>query len=284
MGVTFEDSADDLQSEQSVPKSRVNGIDLYYEVQGTGDPLLLIAGFSCDHTIWSLVVPALAARYRVILLDNRGIGQSSGAETVTSIRQMAEDAAGLLDAIGLKPVHVAGHSMGGLIAQELALAHPELVQSLLLLSTFAQIDERGKAITASWAELPRRVDPITMTRLLLPWMYTRAFYAKPTAIERVIERILANPYPPSPEVISGQSRAIQTFQSSGGLGNLNCPTGVLVGSEDILTPVAHSEQLMQSIPNAELVVLEETGHGMLIESPKQLADAMLALLARQRGD
>jgi pimeloyl-ACP methyl ester carboxylesterase len=262
----------------------VNGIDLYYEVQGTGDPLLLIAGFSCDHTIWSLVMPALAARYRVIVLDSRGIGQSSGAETITSIRQMAEDAAGLLNEIGLRAVHVAGHSMGGLIAQELALAHPELVRSLLLLSTFAQVDERGKAITESWVELPRRVDALMMTRLLLPWMYTRAFYAKPTAVERVIEKILANPYPPSPEVISRQSRAIQTFQASGDLGNLNCPTGVLVGSEDILTPVAFSKQLAQSIPNAELVVLEGTGHGMLIESPKQLADAMLAFLACQPGE
>ena len=109
-------------------KIQANGIDVYYEVHGAGDPLLLIAGFACDHTIWSLAVPALAAKYRVVVFDNRGVGQSSGTDIVANIRQMAEDAAGLLDAIGLGPVHVAGHSMGGLIAQELALAHPEQVQ------------------------------------------------------------------------------------------------------------------------------------------------------------
>jgi pimeloyl-ACP methyl ester carboxylesterase len=173
----------------------VNGIDLYYEVQGSGDPLLLIAGFACDHTIWSLVLPDLAARYRVIVFDNRGIGQSSGSETVASIRQMAEDAAGLLCEIGIRPVHVAGHSMGGLIAQELAQAHPDLVQSLLLLSTCTQIDERGKAITEVWGELPRLVDAATMTRLLLPWLYTATFYAKPAAIERVIEKSWPTPFP-----------------------------------------------------------------------------------------
>jgi 3-oxoadipate enol-lactonase len=270
-----------------VPKTRVNGIDLYYEIQrsgiqGSGDPLLLIAGFACDHTIWALVLPALAARYRVITFDNRGIGQSSGSETVTSIRQMAEDSVALLDVIGLGPVHVAGHSMGGLIAQELALAHPQRVQSLSLLSTCARIDERGKAITDSWAELPRLVDAATMNRLLLPWMYTRAFYAKPGAIERVIDRILAYPFPPTAEVISRQCQALGKFQPSGELGDFNGPTGVFVGREDILTPVRLSEQLAKNIPNAELVILEETGHGMLIESPKQVADALLAFLGRHR--
>ncbi|HET6325876.1 MAG TPA: alpha/beta hydrolase [Planctomycetaceae bacterium] len=261
-------------------KTCVNGIDLYYETQGTGEALLLIAGFACDHTIWALMIPALAARYRVISFDNRGLGQSSGSENVTSIRQMADDAAGLLDALGIGSAHVTGHSMGGLIAQELAVTHPQRVQSLLLLSTCAQVDERGKAITDVWAELPRVVDAATMNRLLLPWMYTSAFYAKPGAIERLTERILAYPFPPSTEVIARQCRAIAAFQSSSELAQLACPTGVFVGREDILIPVALSEQLVRRIPNAELEVLEETGHGMLIESPKQVSDALLAFLAR----
>jgi 3-oxoadipate enol-lactonase len=266
-----------------VSKVRVNEIDLYYEVQGAGEPVLLIAGFACDHTIWSLVLPALASRYRVIVFDNRGIGQSSGPETVTSIRQMAEDAAGLLDALSLSSVHVVGHSMGGLIAQELALARAEQIKTLQLLSTFAQIDERGKAVTQLWGDLPRLVDAATMNRLLLPWIYTSAFYAKPGAIERLIERILANPFPPSAEVISRQCRAIAAFQLSGELSDLNCPTRVVAAREDILVPVPRSEQLARRIPNAEFVVLEETGHGMLIESPKQLADALRAFLDGQRG-
>ncbi len=261
-------------------KTRVNGIDLYYENQGTGEPLLLIAGFACDHTIWALMIAALAARYRVISFDNRGLGQSSGSDTVTSIRQMADDAAGLLDVLGIGSAHVAGHSMGGLIAQELAVSHPQRVQSLLLLSTCAEVDERGKAITQMWAELPGLVDAATMNRLLLPWMYTRAFYAKPGAIERLTERILAYPFPPSGEVIAGQCRAIAAFQSSVGLDRLNSPIGVFVGREDILIPPALSEQLVARLPNAELQILEETGHGMLIESPKRVTDALLAFLAR----
>src|SRR5262249_27460313 len=162
---------------------------------------LLIAGFACDHTIWSKVVSVLASRYRVVAFDNRGVGRTSSPDTATSIRQMAEDAAGLLDAIGVSPVHVAGHSMGGLIAQELVLAPREQVQSLILLSSCARLDARGKAIIESWGELPRLVDAATGLRLTLPWIYTNAFYARPGAIEQVIDQILANPFPPSAEGI-----------------------------------------------------------------------------------
>src|SRR5262245_26552811 len=150
-----------------MPTVRANGIDLFYQVRGHGDPLLLIAGFGCDHTIWSLVVPALAAHHRVIAFDNRGVGRSSGPDTVTGIPQMAEDAAGLLGALGLDRVHVAGHSMGGMIAQELALAHPERVRTLTLLSSCARQDARGRAIIESWGDLPRLVDVATATRLIL---------------------------------------------------------------------------------------------------------------------
>ncbi|MFT3879606.1 MAG: alpha/beta fold hydrolase [Gemmatales bacterium] len=127
-----------------MPIIQANSVDLYYESIGTGEPLLLIAGFACDHTIWAKVVPALARLYRVISIDNRGMGQSPASKTPASVRDMAEDAAGVLKALGLGPVHVAGHSMGGMIAQELALAHPELVRSLSLLASFAQTDARGK--------------------------------------------------------------------------------------------------------------------------------------------
>ena len=104
-------------------KVRTNGVELFYEESGAGEPLLLIAGFACDHTNWCKLVPLLASTSRLITFDNRGVGQSSSPETSYSIRQMAQDTIGLLDAIGLDSVHVAGHSMGGAIAQLAALEH-----------------------------------------------------------------------------------------------------------------------------------------------------------------
>ena len=266
-----------------MPTVQVHGNQLYYEVRVAGDPLLLIAGFACDHTIWSLVVPALATHFRVIAFDHRGVGQSKASEVPASIGQMADDAAPLLDALAVGPVHVAGHSMGGMIAQELALARPERVRSLLLLSSCTRLDARGKTIIESWGELPRQVDAATMTRLILPWMYTSAFFARPGAVEQLVDQILSYPFPPTDAAIQSQSTAISRFDSSKRLSELVCPTLVAVGSDDILIPVEFSRQLARSIRKAELVVLEKTGHGLLIESPDAVAAVMLDFLLKQRG-
>jgi 3-oxoadipate enol-lactonase len=263
-----------------MPTASLNGTEIYYEVHGSGEPLLLIAGFACDHTIWSLVIPKLAGRYRVIAFDNRGLGQSPGPDVRPSIRLMAEDAAGLIDVLGLGPVHIAGHSMGAMIAQELALPHPERVRSLLLLSTCSRTDARGKMIIESWGQLPSLIDTVALSHIILPWIHTRAFFETPGAVEQLINQFLSYPFPPSPQALHGQSLAISSFDVSSRLSKLACPTLVLTGQEDILFPVEFSEQLVRGIRGAQLTVLEGTGHGLLIESPDKVANAMLEFLSQ----
>jgi 3-oxoadipate enol-lactonase len=263
-----------------MPTASVNGTEIYYESHGSGEPLLLIAGFACDHTVWSLVIPALAAHYRVVAFDNLGLGQSPGPDVRADIRLMADDAAGLIDVLGLGPVHVAGHSMGGMVAQELALAHPELVRSLLLLSTCARSDARGKMIIESWGQLPGVIDAATFSRIIVPWIHTRAFFETPGAVEQLINQFLSYPFPPSPQALRGQSQAISSFDISNRLHELRCPTLVLTGQEDLLFPLEFSEQLVQGIRGARRAVLEGTGHGLLIESPEKVAKAMLDFLSR----
>jgi pimeloyl-ACP methyl ester carboxylesterase len=266
-----------------MPKVQVNGIDLYVQTHGEGEPLLLIAGFACDHTMWADVVGAFAGHYRMIAFDNRGVGRSASPEGPYTIRMMAGDAAALLDELGVGQVHVAGYSMGGQIAQELALARPDTVRSLILLSSCARCDERNKAVMQTWAELPGVVEPKLMARLLLPWLYSNAFFCKPGAVEQLLTSLLDNPYPPTPQGIYHQSRALGDFDTTSRLGEIRCPTLVLSGKEDALLPVPFSRQLAQGIPGAELIVLEKTGHGMLVESPEAVAQAMLGFLSRQRA-
>jgi pimeloyl-ACP methyl ester carboxylesterase len=262
-----------------MPTVRVNDIDLYYEAAGAGETLVLIAGFACDHTIWGLLLPALTPHYRVVTFDNRGVGRTDTPRGPYRIRQMADDTAGLLAALGPGPVHVAGHSMGGMIAQELALAHPARVRSLVLLATRAQGDARERAIIEMWGELPRLVTPATGVRLALPWLYTSAFFATPGAEQAAIDQVLANPHPPTPRGIYRQSRAITACDTADRLGDIGCPTLVMVGREDILLPVAHSEALAAGIPGAELVVLENAAHHCVVETPAAVAAALLAFLA-----
>jgi pimeloyl-ACP methyl ester carboxylesterase len=263
-----------------MPKVHANGIEIFYEETGIGEPLLLIAGFACDHTNWSKMIPLLASQYRVIAFDNRGVGQTSAPDAPYSIRQMAQDAASLLDAIGLTSVHVAGHSMGGQIAQELALAHPQRVRTLMLLASCAKLDERGKAVIGSWGELPRLVDPVTALRLSFPWIYTSHFYAIPGAIERVIEEVFENPFPPNLQGIYYQSRAITSCDTSPRLADIECPTLVVDGTENILGGLPFSEELVRGIRGAKLVVLDKCGHGLPTESPGETTAAMLGFLSR----
>jgi pimeloyl-ACP methyl ester carboxylesterase len=245
--------------------------------------VLLLAGYGCDHAIWMLAGQQLAQQFAVILLDNRGIGQSTGADGAISIHQMAADAAGLIQHLGLEAVHVAGHSMGGMIAQELALTRPELARSLVLVSTCTHQTGRGRAILRSWGELPDLVNVETATRLILPWIYSDAFYDSPDLLEGLIALILANPNPPAPELLRKQARAIVDFDSRSRVKSIRCPTLVLVGEQDILLTPRGSEELSRAIPGAEFRMVVGTGHGLLLEMPQEVARAITNFLSNPPG-
>jgi pimeloyl-ACP methyl ester carboxylesterase len=261
-----------------MPKVHVNGIDLFYDIKGTGEPLVLISGLLCDHSYWSLIMSSLTSQYQVIRLDNRGMGRSSAPDSPYTIRQMADDVATLLDHIGITRVHIGGHSMGGQIAQEFVLAYPQKAQSLLLLSSLAKGDGLFNSVIASWGDLPRHVDLKLYEQVVLPWIFTDAFYSIPGMIDQLIEFAIHYPFPPKSHSIYHQSRAILGCDTTNRLQNILCPTLVLVGKQDILTPVKFSQQLVQAIPHAELMILDHGGHGFLIESPDAVAGAMLKFL------
>jgi len=263
-----------------MPRVHVNGLDLFYDIQGIGEPLLLISGFLCNHAYWSLLMPSLVKQYQVIRFDNRGIGRTSAPDSPYTIKQMATDAAALLETLGIKKVHLTGHSMGGQIAQELALAHPQKVQSLILLSSLAKGDVLFNSIVATWGELPRTLDLKLYQQVVLPWIFTDQFYSIPGMIDMIVEMAVNYPFPLTPHGLYHQSRAIVDCDTTQRLKDIDCPTLVLVGKQDILTPVKFSEQLAQGIPQAELVILDCGGHGFLIESPEDVAASILKFLSR----
>jgi len=261
-----------------MPTVRANDVDVHYKIMGDGPPLLLIAGFACDLAIWAVVARKLADHFRVLCFDNRGTGRSSSPDAPYAIEDMASDTVALLEALGVARAHVAGHSMGGQIAQEIALRHPEKVCTLTLIASCTRPPPVNQAVIRSWGDLPRQVDPITAARLSLPWIYTNRFYAQAGMIENVIELLVANPSPLAAHAVLQQSRAICDFDPSARLGRIQCPTLAIAGQADILLPVACSEELVRGIPGALLEVIPDTGHGMLVESPRAVAAAMLKFL------
>ena len=118
-----------------MPKVKVNGIDIYYEEHGSGEPVVMIGGLGADTTLWSKQVPAFSERFRVVVFDNRGSGQSDKPDEPYSIPMFAADTVGLMQALGIERAHVVGASLGGLVAQELVLTHPEMVDRLVLVCT-----------------------------------------------------------------------------------------------------------------------------------------------------
>ena len=261
-----------------MPDARINGIDVHYEVVGEGEPLLLLAGFTCDHSVWLPVVGLLSPHRRVVLMDNRGSGRSASPDEPYTIRQMADDAAALLDHLGVSRADVAGHSMGGQIAQELALAYPERVRSLSLLSTWLKPSGVFAAVINSLGRLAGEVGPATFAAVSGPWVFTDDFF---DAIAGQAAATAEPPPIPQAHAVRRQSRAILDNDTTDRATTLRVPTLVLVGQDDILTPLKLSEAVARTIPTAELVILDRGGHANTVETPNEMAAALLKFLNRQ---
>jgi 3-oxoadipate enol-lactonase len=267
-----------------------NDIDLYFEEQGNGEPLLLLTGFATHLSIWRSLLPALTASFRVVTLDNRGMGRSSTTEGPTTTRQMAGDALAVLDALGIERAHVLGWSMGGMIAQELALACPERVGQLVLLASVARAHPTFERWLTAAAQGYQQVEagtlePAAFHLSMLPWLYTPAFMTRLDTVETVVQHALADRYPPSAAGVAAQAEACRLHTTGDILDRLpaiTAPTLVLVGAEDIVTPRSYAQQLADGITAARLQVLDRGGHGVALEEPQIVAEAALTFLAFPR--
>lgn len=259
------------------------GIDLYYEEQGDGPPLLLIFGFTGDGHGWAQQLPAFAPRFRTVTYDNRGVGRSSAPEGGYTIAEMADDTIGLLDALGIERAHIVGYSMGGQIAQEIAISAPDRVDRLVLASTWARGDTLFNSVIDVWGEIYRQgVDLETCAKFGFTWLLTGSFMDAPGALAQMLALATTHPFPPPSQGVWGQSRAVIGSDTRDRLDRILAPTLVLVGRQDILTPVTFSEELARGIPNATLHVLERGGHGAPFECTADFNQAIVAFLLAER--
>lgn len=267
-----------------MPKVRANGIDLFYEESGSGEPLLLIIGFGGDHQAWAFQVPAFAERYRVITFDNRGSGQSSVPDATYTTRMMADDAVGVLDALEIERAHVLGVSMGGMIAQEIALNHSRRVKSLQLHCTYARADQYMVALMEAWRSIRAKATPEEWMRTVALWLFAPDTYReRPEFVEAVVQTALANPHPFSDVGFLRQGDAVRTHDSLDRLPSLTCPTLISVATDDILVPPRFSRQIAAALPKAQFRTFPNLGHGYFWEDPTQFNAMCLDFLAHQSG-
>jgi 3-oxoadipate enol-lactonase len=272
--------------------AKVDSIELYYEEKGSGDPLLLIMGLAADSTAWMFQVPDFAKRYRTVTFDNRGVGRSSKPPGPYTIHLMADDAAALLDALDIRRAHVLGVSMGGMIAQELAIRHPERVRGLILACTFPEPDadvERqrefgmqqfGGTVTAS-GEMQidlTALDPLMFFQHLLPRVFNQSFID--TELPRLMQLFAgALQYGFSMEAILGQVAAVMGHRATDRLHQIKAPTLVITGDADLLISPGNSDVLARSIPGAKLVKVPGGSHGFNLETPEVFNRHVLDFLA-----
>jgi len=259
-----------------MPIARAGTVNIHYEVRGSGEPLLLIMGYRSSSRLWGRAFLDLLSRnFQVIAFDNRGTGASDKPNTVYTIAMMADDAIGVLDELKVSRAHVFGVSMGGMIAQELALRYPQRLDRLILGCTSCDGQQ------AATAPLPAYSQLLTLTHLpeeeliRRRWhlMLSRTFVnARPDFLDELTHQALAYPTPSYSAL--RQAMAIQWFDTRSRLGRITAPTLVVTGGADALIGLAHSYLLANRIPGSTLEIVPGVGHGFFWERPGHLVDLL----------
>lgn len=253
---------------------------IHYFVEGSGAPVLFIQGVGVVGEGWRPQLDALRERYQVCAYDNRGLGRSAPLTGKTSVEELARDARALLDALGWESAHVVGHSLGGVIAQQLALDCPERIRSLSLLCTFVRGRDGARASPrVAWIGVRTRVGTRAMRRrafleLLLPRAMREQFDLDALAEE--LRPRFGRDLAENPPVMMSQLRALGAHDVSARLGELgSIPTLVVSAEEDLIAPPAQGRALAAAIPEARYVELDGAAHGVPLHSPERI-DRLLA--------
>jgi 3-oxoadipate enol-lactonase len=266
---------------QAVPTAAVNGQTLYYEIHGEGEPLLCVMGLSADTLSWLLQLQAFSASHRTVIFDNRDVGQSSMADGPYEIADMARDALALADALELDSFHLLGVSMGGAIAQELALAAPDRIRTLTLAVTFASGGAWARKLSEVWAERVRKISRENHIDELLLLNFSEAFFENEQGVQYIRGMMLQHPHPQPPEAFIRQLEASGRHDARERLRSLQIPTHVIAGEYDVLVPIWKSRELADLIPGAQLTVLPGSPHGANVERAEEFNRSVLDFIAER---
>jgi 3-oxoadipate enol-lactonase len=257
-----------------MPLARVGEVELSYERAGSGPPLLAIMGMSGTRLSWGeSFLGALRESFETIAYDHRGVGESSRLEEPFTITDLARDAIGLLDVLELDSVHVLGISMGGMVAQELALAHPERIRSLVLGCTYCGgpgSSLASPAVAQRLVESLRSGDRAVALRTGWEISISPRFRDDPELYDAYLARALQRPV--ARAVILAQMQAIAAHDTSARLSGLEPPTLIVHGSADDLIPVQNAHVIAGHMPQARKEILDDAGHLFFWEEPLRSAE------------
>jgi pimeloyl-ACP methyl ester carboxylesterase len=258
--------------------ARINGINLAYELRGSGAPRVMIHGAQGDQTMFAGMAGAFAPGYQVLTFDQRGTGLSDKPDVPYTIAMIADDTAALMDHVGFSAAHILGVSMGGMIAQEFALRHPKKTRSLILGCTTPGGPNAIRATgTAMGAYSTREMSAEERGRALAEAAFTRGYIEQhPEIVAQMIEGRRQRPI--DPVGFARRMGAAQTHDVYDRLPQIKCPTLVITGKDDTLIPWENSRLIAQCIEGAQLSVLEPAGHCFWLEQPERSHAAIARFL------
>lgn len=258
------------------------GPSLYHEFHGKGKrhscPLVFIPGHQASKLSWRDFWKPLAEHFKILLLDNRGIGQSPKVIEDYSTLEMAQDVMALLDQYGIQKASFFGHSMGGAIVQEIGRHFPKRIEKLIIASSFAKFPTNSQALLKAFDKLkPYQIPRENMIDLTLPWLFGETFLESQNLKNEILVR-LKNPYVPDTKSSEQQTKALLSFNSRAWINEISSPTLILHGDEDLYVPFRFSEELHKGIINSKLVKVQGAGHGIHVEKKEIVLNELLNFL------
>jgi 3-oxoadipate enol-lactonase len=264
-------------------KVQVGDIRINVTESGKGEPVLFINGLGADLSIWAMQAADLSKDHRVILFDHRGTGLSDRPVDGYSMETLADDVDSLLRVLDIPSVHLVGHSMGGLIAQLVAVRHPHRVKSLVLAATSVRAPRMAHVGLHLWADILEKLGVESFINLMISQNYTHAYVENNYRYILILRKLLIkqlNEVPIDPGTLRHMIRAILDLDMEASLEQIGMPVLVLAGDQDIVFPPHLVEALTRSIPHAEFSVLEESAHNLMLEKPEVFNARVRAFLKK----
>jgi 3-oxoadipate enol-lactonase len=268
-----------------MPIVRANGIDINYEVQGEGEPIVLIPYLAADQACYAFQVAEYAKHFTCFSVDLRGAGLSSKPEGTYTTELLADDVAAFMQAAGIGSAHIFGLSLGATTGMHLAAKHPAQVKSLSLHSAWPATDPFLRAVVESWRIMAHGLGSVTEMAIkgIFPWCLTPELYAaRPEYIDSLADFVRSRPMPPVDAFIR-QSGAVLSHDAREALGSIQAPTLITFGGHDMVTSTRFADPLTAAIPDNDLVVFEGCAHAPIYEDVDGFNQRTLAFLERHTG-
>jgi 3-oxoadipate enol-lactonase len=268
-----------------MPAVQANGIEINYEVQGQGEPIVLIPYLAADQACYAFQVADYANHFTCYSVDLRGAGLSGKPEGEYTTELLADDVAAFMQAAGVGRAHIFGVSLGASVGTWLAAKYPERVRSLSLHSAWDKTDPFLKVIVEGWQIMARALDSVTDMVIagIFPFCFTPELYAaRPEYIDSLADFVRSRPMPPV-DAFMRQSGAVLAHDASGILGSIQAPTLITYGRHDIVTSTRFAAPLTEGIADTELIVFGDCAHAAIYEDVEGFNQQTLEFLQRHSG-